>query len=100
MPSLAFFTFALFSVEERKAYPLLVEQIVPSKKEQAVAQKQPMKAAKQGKGATKSGKAGRAKGSKNKDKRMIEWTPELRRIERMSTPPCSSVSSHSVPSAI
>jgi putative transposase len=66
---LAFFTFALRSEEE-----------------QAVAQqKQTVKAPKKGKSATKSGKAGRAKGSKNKDKRMIEWNPELRRIERMAT---------------
>lgn len=83
---LAFFTFALVSVGERKSYPLLVEQVVRSEEEQAVAQqKQTVKAPKKGKSATKSGRAGRGKGSKNKDKRMIEWNPELRRIERMAT---------------
>lgn len=60
VPGLAFFTFALVSVDERKAYPLLVEQIVPSKEEEAVAQKQPVKAAKQDMRATKSGKARRS----------------------------------------
>lgn len=83
---LAFFTFALVSVGERKSYPLLVEQVVRSEEEQAATkQKKAAKAPKQGQATTKSGKAGRVKGRKNKDKRMIEWSPELRRIAHMAT---------------
>ena len=81
---LAFFTLSLVSVRDRKAYPLAFEQVVKEADPATVA---PTKKAKRGskrdKGAKPAGQAGRPKGSKNKNKRTIEWTPELRRLERL-----------------
>lgn len=82
---LAFFALSLVSVDERKSYPLLVEQVIRSEEEKAAAkQKKAKKATKKGKSSQKKGKRGRPKGSKNKDKRQIEWNEELRRVERMA----------------
>lgn len=79
---LAFFTLSLVSINERKSYPLLVEQVVRS--EEAATAVPPKPTVKRSKAAKPtSGKVGRPKGSKAKDKRVIEWTPELRRLERM-----------------
>ena len=81
---LAFFTLSLVSINERKSYPLLVEQVVRSAEEAAAAPPKPaVKRAKSAKSKPTSGKVGRPQGSKAKDKRTIEWTPELRRLERM-----------------
>lgn len=84
IPGLAFFALALVSVQERKAYPLLVEQVTRSAAEKAASQ------TKQGRVATKTsvtaqpkGKPGRPKGVKNQDKRQIEWTAEMLRLKRM-----------------
>jgi DDE superfamily endonuclease len=79
---LAFFALSLVSVEERKSYPLLVEQVIRTEAEKAATQeKKAKKAMKKGKSSTHKGKRGRPKGSKNKDKRQIEWTAELQRIK-------------------
>jgi putative transposase len=81
---LAFFTLSLVSINERKSYPLLVEQVVRSEEEAEAAPPKPaVKRSKSTKSKQTSGKVGRPKGSKAKDKRVIEWTPELRRLERM-----------------
>ena len=83
---LAFFALSLVSVQERKSYPLLVEQVVRSAAEKAAAkQKKAEKAKKKGKSSQAKNKRGRPKGCKNKDKRQIEWTPELRRIQSMAS---------------
>jgi len=83
---LAFFALSLVSVEERKSYPLLVEQVIRSAAERAAAkQKKARKARKKGKSSQQKGKRGRPKGSKNKDKHQIEWTPELRRVKGMAS---------------
>lgn len=83
---LAFFALSLVSVEERKSYPLLVEQVVRSEAEKAATkEKKANKASKQGKPSSRQGKRGRAKGSKNKDKRQIEWTAEFQRVKEMAT---------------
>lgn len=79
---LAFFTLSLVSINERKSYPLLVEQVVRSEAE-AAPPKSTVKRSKSAKSKPTSGKVGRPQGSKAKDKRVIEWTPELRRLERM-----------------
>jgi hypothetical protein len=80
----AFFTVSVVSVNERKSYPLLVEQVVRSEEKAAGSSPKPTaKAAKSGQSKQTSGKVGRPQGSKAKDKRVIEWTPELRRLERM-----------------
>lgn len=79
---IAIFSLSLVSVEERRSYPLRVEQVVRSKEEKAAA-----KTRKQKKGARKKSdapkKPGRPKGSKNRDKTQVELTPELQRIQKM-----------------
>lgn len=89
VPGLSFFALSLVSVHEGISHPLLIEQVVRDE-----AEKQAAKAAKTAK-TSKAAKpketaqpkpkraAGRPKGSKNKDKTQIEWTSELRRLERM-----------------
>jgi putative transposase len=80
VPGLAFFVLSLVSVEERRSYPLVVEQRIRSdeEKQATLSKHKPVKAAKH-----KKGKPGRPKGSKNKDKTQIEWTPELLLIAAM-----------------
>jgi putative transposase len=77
VPGLSFFALSLLSVQERRSYPIMVEQYVrdtvqtptsPPKKE-----KQP---------ATKR-KPGRPKGSQNKDKTNVTLTAELELIKSM-----------------
>jgi len=81
---LAFFSFALVSVQDRKAYPLLVEQVIRSEAEKAAQQAKQAKAPKQvAKHSQQPGKAGRPKGVKNQNKRAIEWTEEMLRLKRM-----------------
>src|SRR5262245_27665464 len=77
-PGLAFFTFSLVSTQQRRSFPLRVEQVVRSDAE---------KAARKAKAASKKAKAlgtprrpGRPKGSKNKTKADGTSTPELVRI--------------------
>lgn len=79
VPGLAFFAFSLVSVQERRSYPLMVEQRVRTEAEKQAAQsKQKRKKRSPGKG-----KPGRPQGSKNKDKTQVEWTPELRFIHSL-----------------
>lgn len=85
---LAFFALSVVSVDERKSYPLQVEQVVRSEAEKAaIAEKKRQKAAKKGKKskAKGKGKVGRPKGCKNKDKRQIAWNEELSRVRRMAS---------------
>lgn len=86
VPGLAFLAFSLVSVQERKSYPLLVEQVVRSDEEKARAQQhKASKAAQKRTRSKKKGKPGRPKGSPNKNKRQIDWNEELRRVERMAS---------------
>ncbi len=84
--SIAIFSLALVSVEERRSYPLQVEQVVRTAEEKAAAKarkaKRGKKAEKKDASASKK-KCGRPKGSKNRDKTQVELTPELRRIQKM-----------------
>lgn len=79
---IAIFALSLVSVEERRSYPLQVEQVVRSEAEKVAAKarqkKKPAKACQ-----TPPGKPGRPKGSKNRDKTRVELTPELQRIQTM-----------------
>ena len=79
---LAVFALSLVSVEERRSYPLRVEQVVRSEAEKAAAKagrkKKPAKQAQ-----TPPKKPGRPKGSKNRDKTRVELTPELQCIQKM-----------------
>lgn len=103
IPGVSFFTLALVSVSDGVSHPLLTEQVVksvetetPATSKQAVtkkrsskkkaaakssATKQKTKSKQGGKAGTR--KAGRPKGSKNKDKRQVEWNGELRMMERL-----------------
>jgi hypothetical protein len=84
IPGLAFFVLALVSEQERKAYPLCVEQVTRSATEKAAPPAKPAKlATKTAKASRAKGKPGRPKGRKNQDKRQIEWTEELLRLKRM-----------------
>lgn len=80
---LAFMTLSVVGIDERKSYPLQVEQVVRSDAEKRESsQKKCRKASKQA--SKPKGKSGRPKGGKRKDKRQIEWTPELSRVARMA----------------
>jgi hypothetical protein len=81
VPGLAFFTLSLVSTQQRRSFPLRVEQVVRSDAEKAAskakadAKKQPP--------ATVKRRPGRPKGSKNKPKADTTRTPELLRITGM-----------------
>jgi len=79
IPGLAFFALSLVSVDERRSYPILLEQRVRSEEE-----KQAVQSEKKARlSTTQKGKAGRPKGSQKKDKSLVEWTPELLFIQAM-----------------
>lgn len=79
--SIAIFSLAIVSVNERRSYPLQVEQVVRTPEEKAVAKKKKAKRTKKKANSPKK-KLGRPKGSKNKDKTQVELTPELLRIQK------------------
>jgi hypothetical protein len=82
VPSLAFFALSLVSLSERRSYPVMVEQVVRTDEEKAVA-KAKAQARKAKRKQKKPGKPGRPKGSKNRDKTLVTLTPELTRIQQM-----------------
>ena len=85
VPGLAFLAFSLVSVEERKSYPLWVEQVVRSEEEKAsIQQQKACKVSPRGTASKKKRKPGRPKGSTHKDKRQIHWTEELLQVKRMA----------------
>ena len=74
MPGLAFFTLALVSVQQRRSFPLRVEQVVRSDAEKAASKAKA--AAKKRKAPCAKRRPGRPKGSKNKPKADGTFTPE------------------------
>ena len=78
----AIFSLSLVSVEDRRSYPLRVEQVIRSEAEKMAAKERKQKRAKKDKAAPKK-KRGRPKGSRNRDKSQVELTPELKRIQEM-----------------
>ena len=80
IPGLAFFAFSLINVRLRRSTPVKVEQIVRSAEEKAAC-KTKSQARKMKKKADEKRKPGRPKGSKNKDKQQVEFSPELKRIQ-------------------
>lgn len=80
----AIFSLSLVSVEERRSYPLQVEQVIRSEDEKAAAKERKKKRAKQDKAAPKK-KRGRPRGSRNRDKTQVALTAELKRIQDMVT---------------
>jgi putative transposase len=81
VPGLAFFTLSLVSTQQRRSFPIRVEQVVRSDAEKAASKakvarrKQPASLAQR--------RPGRPKGSKNKAKADVTLTPELLRITGM-----------------
>jgi putative transposase len=81
VPGLSCFALSLVSVQERRSFPIRVEQIIRSDAEKAAnrakaeAKKQPPSTAKRG--------PGRPKGSKNKAKAAVTLMPELVRIKSL-----------------
>jgi hypothetical protein len=78
VPGLAFFTLSLVSVQQRRSFPLRVEQVVRSDAEKATSKARA--AAKQTKVSGEKRRPGRPKGSKNTPRADVTFTPELGRI--------------------
>jgi putative transposase len=78
VPGLAFFTLSLVSVQQRRAFPLRVDQVVRSDAEKAASKAKA--AAKQTKASGAKRRPGRPKGSKNTPRADVTFTPELVRI--------------------
>ncbi len=81
VPGLAFFSLALVSTQDRRAFPVRIEQVVRTEEEK-VASKAKAAAKKAKEGAPKR-KPGRPKGSKTKPKADITLSPELHRIQTL-----------------
>src|SRR6266567_3636885 len=81
VPGLAFFAFSLVSTQQRRSFPIRVEQVVRSDAEKA-ASKAKTEAKKRGPGSVKR-RPGRPKGRKNAPKADGTLTPELSRITGM-----------------
>jgi hypothetical protein len=81
VPGLSFFTLALISTQQRRSYPILVEQMIRTAGEKSVSQTK--KQAKKAKPADVKRKRGRPKGSRTKNKVEGELNPELQRIQKM-----------------
>ena len=81
IPGLSFFVLSLVSVNQRHAYPVVMEQTVRSEEEKTACKVK--QATKKVKAAGPKRKPGRPKGSKNKDKAEIILNPELLRIQKM-----------------
>jgi putative transposase len=81
VPALAFFTLSLVSIQQRRSFPIPVEQVVRSAAEKA-ASKAKADAKKQTP-VTAKRRSGRPKGSKNTSKADVTLTPDLLRITGM-----------------
>lgn len=81
IPSVSFFSLSLVGTQERRSYPMMVEQVIRTEAEKAAAKAK--KQAKKAKSKTKKRQPGRPKGSQNKDKTQMTLTPELKRIKAM-----------------
>ena len=77
VPGLSFFALSLISVQERRSYPIMVEQQVRATEPKTTSKP------KKTKSATAKRKPGRPKGSKNKDKTKVTLTAELELIKSM-----------------
>jgi DDE superfamily endonuclease len=81
VPGLAFFTVSLVSVQQRRAFPMRVAQVVRSDAEKAASKAKT--AAKQPKAPHTKRRPGRPKGSTNTNTATRTLTPELMRIKAM-----------------
>jgi DDE superfamily endonuclease len=83
VPGLAFFTLSLVSIQQRRSFPMRMEQVVRSDAEKAASKAKA--AAKKLTGAQAPRHPGRPKGSKNTPKAAATLTPDLVRITGMLT---------------
>src|SRR3989475_11214222 len=81
VPGLAFFTLSLVSGQERRSFPMRVEQVVRSDAEKVASKAKA--AAKKPKSPHEKRRPGRPKGSTNINKAIVTLTPELLRIKAM-----------------
>lgn len=81
VPGLAFFALSLVSIQQRRSFPIRVEQVVRSDAEKTASKANA--AAKKHKRSTDKRRPGRPKGSKNKPKADVTPTPECVRITGM-----------------
>ena len=81
VPGLAFFSLALVSTKDRRAFPVRIEQVVRTDAEKAATKAKTT--AKKTKASAPKCKPGRPKGSKNKPKAAAPLSPELQRIHRL-----------------
>jgi hypothetical protein len=81
IPGLAFFSLALIDTEQRRAFPVRIEQVVRTEAEKAASQVKA--AAKQAPKPVEPRKPGRPKGSQNKTPTDLVLSPELLRIRTM-----------------
>jgi len=82
VPGLAFFALSLISTQERRSYPIQVEQMMRNQTVKA-ATKAKAKVKRQHKKKADKRPVGRPKGSKNRDKTQVTLTPELQLIKTM-----------------
>lgn len=92
IPGLAFFSLALISTQERRAYPVRIEQVVRSEAEKAASQA--TAAAKQAAKSAAPRPRGRPKGSKNKTTTDISLSPELQRIQALLSAQLKLIAGH------
>jgi putative transposase len=81
VPGLAFFSLALVSTNDRRAFPVRIDQVVRTDAEQAATKAKTT--AKQAKEAAPKRKPGRPKGSKNTPKAAAPLSLELQRIQTL-----------------
>ena len=81
IPGLAFFSLALVSTQQRRSFPVRVEQVVRSAAEKAASKAKAV--AKKAPKPVERRKPGRPKGSKNKTTVEVTLSPELLRIQTM-----------------
>ena len=84
IPGLAFFSLSLVSVKERRSYPLMMEQIVrdtpaPGSEDEA----DPSDPRSEKSAPAPARKRGRPKGSRNRNKREVEFSRTLKHIQNM-----------------
>jgi putative transposase len=77
---LAFFTLSLISTQQRRSFPIALEQVLRSAEEKAAAR---AKRRATSSAASPKRKPGRPKGSTTKAKTAVQLTPELSRIQSM-----------------
>jgi putative transposase len=81
IPGLAFFTLALISTQQRRSFPVRIEQVVRSEAEKAASRAKTT--AKRAPKPAEPRQRGRPKGSKNKVSSEVVLSPELLRIQIM-----------------